>query len=86
MDQPAHSSKGKMTKIARSLAGKWTSLFVVLMSRMYVLPFGPLPRASQNDNASTGLVPGLKLTKMQVRTFWTAPYVGELVDWKDDYT
>ena len=73
MDQPARSSRGKMTKIARSLAGKWTSLIVVLLSRMYVLAFGPLPSASQNDDASTGLVPGLKLTKMRVRTFWTAP-------------
>ena len=41
---------------------------------MYILAFGPLPSASQNDDASTGLVPGLKLTKMRVRTFWTAPY------------
>ena len=88
MDQPVRSSRGKMTKIARSLAGKWTSLIVVLqgnvpaylyffypkwLSRMYVLAFGPLPSASQNDDASTGLVPGLKLTKMRVRTFWTAP-------------
>ena len=40
---------------------------------MYVLAIGPLPSASKNDDASTGLVPGLKLTKMQVRTFWTAP-------------
>ena len=40
---------------------------------MYVLAFGPLPSASQNDDASTGLVPGLKLTKMRVCTFWTAP-------------
>ena len=63
----------EMTKIARSLAGKWTSLIVVLLSRMYVLALGPLPSASQNDDASTGLVPGLKLTKMRVRTFWTAP-------------
>ena len=73
MDQPAHSSRGKMTKIARSLAGKWTSLIVVLLSRIYVLAFGPLPSASQNDDASIGLVPGLKLTKMWVCTFWTAP-------------
>ena len=74
MDQPARSSRGKMTKIARSLAGKWTSQIAVLLSRMYVLALGPLPSASQNDDASTGLVPGLKLTKMRVRTFWTAPY------------
>ena len=40
---------------------------------MYVLAFGPLPVTSQNDDASTGLVTGLKLTKMRVRTFWTAP-------------
>ena len=37
---------------------------------MYVLAFGPLPSASQNNDASTGLVPGLKLTNMRVRTFW----------------
>ena len=79
MDQPARSSRGKVTKIARSLAGKWTSLIVVLLSRMYILAFGPLPSASQNDDASTGLVSGLKLTKMQVRTFWTAPNTKLLV-------
>ena len=82
-----HSSGRKVTRFAHSSARKWTSLFVVLegkyprllvvypkwLSRMYVLAFGPLPSASQNDDASTGLVPGLKLTKMRVRTFWTAP-------------
>ena len=49
------------------------------VSRMYILAFGPLPSASQNDDASTGLEPGLKLTKMRVSTFWTAPYRHTLV-------
>ena len=39
---------------------------------MYVLALGPLHSASQNDDVSTGLVPGLKLTKMRECTFWTA--------------
>ena len=78
------SSGRKMTRIARSSARKWTSLLVVLEGKwprlLIVYPQMAVqnvrtcvPSASQNDEASTGLVPSLKLTKMWVRTFWTAP-------------